>query len=154
MDVKLKMKRWTRYAAIALLSGTTASVLVADTELPFKPGLWEFTSTAESLLPGADGTDVSRECITTDLFSLDEMKAQLESTLPGGSCDIDRTEDGSKFFVKMVCTGGGGVFEGEGSYTIGDGGESMEGEMVMKMEFAGTPVEIVTKATAKRLGDC
>ena len=154
MASKLKLKRWVRYCAIALLSGATATVLVADNELPFKPGLWEFTSTAESDLPGAGGSDVSTECITTDLFSLDQMKEQLESTLPGGSCDIDRSEDGNQFFVKMVCTGGGGVFEGNGSYTIGNGGESMEGEMVMKMEFAGTPVEIVTKATAKRVGDC
>jgi len=148
------VKRWFRFCAIALLTGTSATVLVADNEVPFVPGLWEIKSTTTSALPGVDGDDVDTECITTDLFSLDEMKNQIESTLPDGMCEIDRTAKGDTLEVSMVCSGGGGTTTGDGFYTVGDAGKSMVAEMVMKMEFAGTPVEIKTVATGKWVGEC
>jgi len=153
MDSKFNVKRWMRYSAIALLSGVMASVLVADTDVPFKPGLWEFTSTADSGLTQG-GTSVDTQCITDDLMDIDKMTSELEKSLPGAKCDVKRSSNGNIFEVSMVCSGGGGNMEGQGSYTVGDGGLSMEGEMTIKLEFAGNPLEVKTVATGKWVGEC
>jgi len=154
MVSKFKMKRWLRYSALALLSGASASVLVADNELPFKPGLWEFTSTAESPATGAAGTEVDTQCITDDLLDIEKMTSALEKSMPGAKCDIERNTTGNQFEVKMVCSGGGANMQGEGSYTVGDGGLSMQGEMNLKLELAGNPLEFKTIATGKWVGEC
>ena len=154
MNSKFKVKRWLGYAAIALLSATTATLLVADNELPFKPGLWEFTSTAESATAGAAGTEVDTQCITDDLLDVEKMTSALEQSMPGAMCEIERNTTGNQFDVKMICSGGGADMQGEGSYTVGNGGLSMEGEMTLKLELAGNPVEVKTIATGKWVGEC
>ncbi len=153
MNSKFNLKRWVRCSAMVLFAGTSATVLVADNEVPFKPGLWEFTSTADSPLTGG-GTSVDTQCITDDLLDINKMTSELEKSLPGAKCDVQRNTKDNRFEVSMVCTGGGGTMEGQGSYTVGDGGLSMEGEMTLKMEFSGNPIEVKTVATGKWVGDC
>lgn len=136
--------------ALLLLSLATQASYADD----LQPGLWEISmesrvAAAPDFTPPAT---TMNQCLTAQ-DAQDPSKLLGSMANPGATdCKYSETSfSGSTFRFKMKCDGTLGIqTHGEVIYSA----TSMKGSMASTTNMAGQVVELQSKITARRLGDC
>ncbi len=156
-DQKLRPGRKLFAALFVTMSVTVTVSSASDTKdtLPFKPGLWETTTTIKSDTPGIPSKpQTTKECFTEDLLDSEKIARQMEEGMPGGSCEVTQTVDGSVLNMVMSCKAPEGSMTGLGSYTVSDDGKSMQGSANMEMMLGGFTASMQMQVTGQYVGEC
>ena len=129
-------------AFIILLAIT--SISFAGSDVSFKPGKWEITTTMKM----AGGMDIP-SYKTTQCMTKDNIVPQ--NTQPGQECVITKTKKTNNTVDwNMECNGAQGDMKGVGTITYK--GDTFDGEMVMSVPMAS--MKITSKMAGRRIGNC
>lgn len=142
--------------SVVLVSAWQPLAQAADDDkekLPFKPGLWEMVMEMNSDMTGPS-SHTTEECITEDMLDSEKMAEEMEQSMPGVQCDVERAVDGNSMTIVLSCKGEMGNMSGKGDYRTENDGTTMTGEMNMDMKMQGMEMVMKMKANGKRIGDC
>ena len=129
-------------AFIVLLAVT--SISFAGSDVNFKPGKWEITTTMKM----AGGMDMpshkSTQCMT-------KGNIVPQNTQSGQECVVNKTKKtGNTITWNMECNGAQGDMKGVGTITYK--GDTFDGEMIMSVPMAN--MKITSRMTGRRIGSC
>jgi len=141
----------------------TGSAAGSGGQVKLQPGEWEMTmETVSVTAPGLPASvaaamkqpkATSLTCMTPEEAS--GPKADMFAGSAGANCKQEGfTWSGGRIKGKTTCEPAGGagktVMEMDGQYSA----QSMDMNMKMSTEAAGTPMTVETRMTGKRVGDC
>jgi hypothetical protein len=138
--------------SIRLLVGVAAAVLAltalvgpAGAASPMQPGLWEITGTME--MPGMSMPPMKTTQCIKDADNTDSIIPQTQD------CTIqNQSMVGNTVRWSMQCRQGNSTMTGTGEITMG--ASSYQGVTQMTMQDGGERMQMTTRYTGRRIGNC
>ena len=135
--------------AIIVLS---LNLLHANENIPFVPGLWNFTGSLDPDL-GGKGPESYSECVTDELMDTNQMIRDMERGFGEGSCSVTPTINGNILTLNLACKSDIGTADGLGIYSISDEGRTMIGSMDVTMAYSGQSITVKMLLSGEHSGD-